>query len=70
MSAQENQYSVELLAALECTPGADPPDADPLLGASSVPVSSPIEIEAAGRSEEEFDPFCPLIVFVSLLISF
>lgn len=59
MSAQENQYSIELLAALECIP-----DADPLSGTSSVPVSPPIEIEAAGRSEKEFDPFCPLIVFV------
>lgn len=53
MSAQENQYSVELLAALECTPGADPPGtnlpgADPLSGTSSVPVSPLIEIEAAG----------------------
>lgn len=31
-------------------------------GTSSVPVSPPVEIEAAGRTEEEFDPFCPLIV--------
>lgn len=56
---EENQHSMELSATHR---ESNKP------GAARVPGSPSTEMAAAGRSEDKFCPFCPLIVLVCLLL--